>query len=238
MSGRRIVAVGALASAAALVRVPAARVRLKAIKAQSSQAALAVKTPEGRWDRAEALRSAWTFSMIACRRWVWSAAIVSRTSGSVGVKKAWKRQVWNSASCPGLGWGLGPGVEQRLLPGALLGVELGDAAHDEPAADLLALLLRGERGEGDLGDLRLGDPGAGGLVEDRVGVLDRGPHGLGDAGDRAFDRGVHSDGDRHLGPGMARRGDQGVGVERRVRPQQHVPPGQLRAADQGEGVGG
>src|SRR4051812_49748852 len=83
MSVRRIVAVVALASAAALVRVPAARVRLKAITAQTSQAALAVKTPEGRWARAEALRSAWTFSMIACRRWGWSAATVLRSAGAV-----------------------------------------------------------------------------------------------------------------------------------------------------------
>src|SRR3954465_243455 len=34
-----------------------------------------------------------------------------------------------------------PHVEQRLLPGALLRVELGDAADDEPATDLVGLLL-------------------------------------------------------------------------------------------------
>jgi hypothetical protein len=52
------------------VSVAAARVRLKAMTAQTSQTALAVNTPEGRWASAEDLRSAWTFSMIACRRWV------------------------------------------------------------------------------------------------------------------------------------------------------------------------
>src|SRR3954452_14984474 len=92
MSFRRIVAVVALASAGVLVRVAAARVRLKAMTAQTSQAALAVNTPEGRCASAEALRSAWTFSMIACRRWVWSAATVSRSAGSVLVKNAWNRQ--------------------------------------------------------------------------------------------------------------------------------------------------
>src|SRR3954454_16653066 len=70
MSLRRMVAGVGFGSAGVLVRVAAARVRLKAITAQTSQAALAVKTPEGRWASAEALRSAWTFSMIACRRWV------------------------------------------------------------------------------------------------------------------------------------------------------------------------
>ena len=58
MSLRRIVAVVAFASAAVLFKVPAARVRLKAITAQTSQAALAVNTPEGRCASAEALRSA------------------------------------------------------------------------------------------------------------------------------------------------------------------------------------
>jgi hypothetical protein len=71
--------------------VPAARVRLNAITASTSQAALAVKIPEGRCARAEPLRSAWTCSMIACPRWVLSAATVSSRSGSAVVKKAWNR---------------------------------------------------------------------------------------------------------------------------------------------------
>src|SRR3982750_1690032 len=102
-----------------------------------------------------------------------------------------------------------PGVEQRLLARAALGVQLGDAADDEAAGDLLGLLLRDEGGEGNLGDLGLGDPGAGGLVVDRVGVLDRGPRVLGDAGDGAFDRRVHPHGDRDIGAGLQHRGDQG-----------------------------
>jgi hypothetical protein len=45
MSLRRIVAVVARASEGACVKVAPARVRLKAMAAQTSQAALAVKTP-------------------------------------------------------------------------------------------------------------------------------------------------------------------------------------------------
>ena len=70
ISFRRIVVVVARARAGAFVRVAAARVRLNAITAQTSQAALALNFPDGRWANAEAFRSAWTFSMIACRRWV------------------------------------------------------------------------------------------------------------------------------------------------------------------------
>ncbi len=61
---RRMVAVVALAIAGPL-RVAAARVRLNAITARTSQAAFAVNTPEGRCASAEALRSAWTCSMTA-----------------------------------------------------------------------------------------------------------------------------------------------------------------------------
>src|SRR5450759_4863576 len=88
---RRMVAVLALAKAGP-VMVAAARVRLKAITAHTSHAALAANRPEGRWARAESLRSACTCSMIACPRWVLSAVMVSR---SVVVKNAWKRQVSN-----------------------------------------------------------------------------------------------------------------------------------------------
>lgn len=44
---------------------PAARVRLNAITASTSQAALAVNTPDGRCASAAFFRSAWTCSMIA-----------------------------------------------------------------------------------------------------------------------------------------------------------------------------
>jgi hypothetical protein len=61
---RRIVAVVALASPGP-VMMAAARVRLKAIAASTSQAALAVKTPEGRWAKALFFRSAMTCSITA-----------------------------------------------------------------------------------------------------------------------------------------------------------------------------
>jgi len=75
---RRIVAVRARANRDP-VRVAAARVRLNAITANTSQAALAANRPEGRWASAESFRSAWTASMIAWPRWVLSAVMVSRS---------------------------------------------------------------------------------------------------------------------------------------------------------------
>ena len=60
----RIVAVVALARSAPAM-VAAVRVRLNAMMARTSQAALAVNFPEGRCARAELLRSAWTCSMTA-----------------------------------------------------------------------------------------------------------------------------------------------------------------------------
>jgi len=64
-SVRRTVAVVALAKRLVPVRVAAARVRLKAMTARTSQAALTAKDFDGRWARAEFFRSAWTCSMIA-----------------------------------------------------------------------------------------------------------------------------------------------------------------------------
>ena len=60
----RMVAVVALARSVPAM-VAAVRVRLNAITASTSQAALAVNLPEGRCARAELFRSAWTCSMIA-----------------------------------------------------------------------------------------------------------------------------------------------------------------------------
>lgn len=94
---RRMVAVVALASRVPL-RLAAARVRLNAITASTSQAAFAPNRPLGRCARAEFFRSAWTCSTMAWPRWVLSAATVSWVSGSVVVKKAWNRQVSNSSS--------------------------------------------------------------------------------------------------------------------------------------------
>lgn len=59
MSLRRIVPVVACSSCAP-VRPAAARVRLNAITASTSQAAFAVNLPDGRWASAEFFRSAWT----------------------------------------------------------------------------------------------------------------------------------------------------------------------------------
>jgi len=68
-SFRRIVDVVALARAGP-VMVPAARVRLNAMTATTSQAAFAVNIPEGKCANAECFRSALTCSMIACWRWI------------------------------------------------------------------------------------------------------------------------------------------------------------------------
>jgi len=62
------VAVVAFASWGAAVRLAAARVRLNAMTASTSQAAFAVNFPEGRCASAEFFRSAWTCSMMACPR--------------------------------------------------------------------------------------------------------------------------------------------------------------------------
>lgn len=60
----RIVAVVARANSGA-ARVPAARVRLNAMTASTSQAALALNIPEGRCASAEFFRSEWICSMTA-----------------------------------------------------------------------------------------------------------------------------------------------------------------------------
>src|SRR5665647_1976777 len=88
-------------------RVAAARVRLNAITARTSQAAFAVNFPDGRWARAEFFRSAWTCSMIAWPRTRPTAATVSR---SLVVKNAWNRQVSNRVACPV--WGLRSGIRR------------------------------------------------------------------------------------------------------------------------------
>jgi hypothetical protein len=115
-----------------------------------------------------------------------------------------------------------PHVEQGALSGRLLalGVEVGDAAHDEPARDLVRALLRGERGERDFGDLGPGDPRAGGLVEDGVGVLDRCPRALFDAADGGLDRGSQAYGHGHVGAAGYDGPHGGPAEERRVHPDQ------------------
>ena len=56
---------------------PTARSRLWAIPAQTAQALLAPKRPEGMWARGPSMRSAKVVSMMAWRRWVISAAVAA-----------------------------------------------------------------------------------------------------------------------------------------------------------------
>ena len=65
--------------------------------AMTSQAAFAVKTPDGRRARAPAERSALTCSMMAWSR-CWPSAWMSPNGESV--KTAWYRQAGNSSSMP------------------------------------------------------------------------------------------------------------------------------------------
>src|SRR6185312_2378570 len=101
----------------------------------------------------------------------------------------------------GVGVGVGeerveaPGVEQGLLAITGGGVEVGDAAHHQPAGDLLGGLAGAERGEGDLGDLSTRDPSAGVFVVDGVGVFDRSPGVVVDFGDGGLNVGVQAHGD-------------------------------------------
>ncbi len=77
-------------------------------------------------------------------------------------------------------------------------VEAFDPAHVQPPVDVLGFRPGGERGERDLGDLRIGDQRLILLVPDRVRVVDRGPRRLLDAGDRAQHSGVHPGGDNPM----------------------------------------
>ena len=75
MSWDRMVPVVALAWKVE-ARVPAVRVRLNAMVAQTSQALLAQKCPEGRCANGPFFRSAMTCSTIAWARWAFSAASI------------------------------------------------------------------------------------------------------------------------------------------------------------------
>ena len=87
ISCRRIVAVVALAWKTEAM-LPAARVRLKAIAAITSQALLAANEPDGNWAKALDFRSAMTCSTIVWPRWAFSAW--SMVSGE-SVKTEWWR---------------------------------------------------------------------------------------------------------------------------------------------------
>jgi hypothetical protein len=119
--------------------VPAARVRLNAIAAMTSQAALAAKWLDGKCARAPPLKSAMT-SFDDC-------------VGAVGLLGFQHGQ-----------WGVGEhpvvAVGRKQLALALrdrLGVEAFDPAHDQPGADVVGFTPGGKRGEGDLGDFGVGD---------------------------------------------------------------------------------
>ena len=76
MSLRRMVPLRALPRSVP-ASVPMARDRLNAIVAKTSQSAFAVKIPDGRWPNALSVRSALTYSIIACWRCVLWAVTVS-----------------------------------------------------------------------------------------------------------------------------------------------------------------
>ncbi|OLT34758.1 hypothetical protein BJF84_17150 [Rhodococcus sp. CUA-806] len=91
-----------------------------------------------------------------------------------------------------------PHVEQLPLALILLRSLVRDPPHDQPAWNVVGLLLGGERGERYLGDLGDRDPLLGGVVVDRVGVADGRPCVVGDGGDRSSDDGVEAGGDRDV----------------------------------------
>src|SRR5450759_4772732 len=197
MSWARIVAVVARARTLE-ARVPAARVRLNEIAARTSHAAFAFICPDGMCASGPFFSSAMTFSRV----------------GVVAVGGLRGEHRLGGAGEDGV---VAPGGEQGALPGRDRGrVQAFDAAHDQPGTDVLTVAAGGERGEGDLGDLGVGDPPVLVLVVDRVGVLDTHPPVVGDLGDRPGHGGVHAGGDGEPGPTGARRGDTVVVVVRRV----------------------
>lgn len=79
-------------------------------------------------------------------------------------------------------------IEQSVLSGNAFGlIQFGDASDHQTARSLQRLLLRSERGERDLSNFSLTDPGPGVLVIDRFGVLDASPCVVADCSDRCFD---------------------------------------------------
>ena len=99
-------------------------------------------------------------------------------------------------------WGVGEhsvvAVGRKQLALALrdrLGVETFDPAHDQPGADVVGFAPGGEGGEGDLGNLSVGDQALFVFVPDRVRVVDRGSCRLLDLRDRCNDSAVHPDSD-------------------------------------------
>lgn len=83
--------------------------------------------------------------------------------------------------------------------------EVFDPSHDQPGRDPVLGLGR-ERGVADFGDLRVGDPLPGCLVEDRTWVADRREGLLVDGSDGPADLRVHRHDEREPGAGAAARG--------------------------------
>jgi len=84
-------------------------------------------------------------------------------------------------------WGVGEQLTLPVRDG--LGVQPLDPAHDQPAADVVALAAGGERGEGYLGDFGVREQAFFVFVPDRVRVVERDPRRLTDARDRCGDSG-------------------------------------------------
>ena len=131
---RRTVAVVARARRRVPVRVAAARVRLNAMTASTSQAELAAKDFDGKCARARVLQ-------VGVDLFDDGVGAVDLVGGD-GVREV--------LGCGGEEGVMPPQLEQAVLAGALLllRVGVGDPPHDQPARNPLRLLLRGERDVG------------------------------------------------------------------------------------------
>lgn len=110
-----------------------ARVRLKAITASTGQAAFAVNTPEGRCASAEPLQI--------------GVDLFDDRVTTMGLARS--DRVENRRVGGGEERVEPPHVGQAVLPGrpVLLGLEVGDAAHDQPVRHLVGLGMGGEGGD-------------------------------------------------------------------------------------------
>jgi len=147
--------------------------------AQSSQAPLAPKRPDGRCARGPEMRSAKTCPGHRVR----PVGQIRLHCGEGGVGEE------------GV---VAPAREQLTLPGVGLGIELADPADHQPGVELVA--GAGEGGVDGFGDLGVGDPLPGFVVPHRVRVADRGPGVLADQRDRGPRPTVSGDGDARTGP--------------------------------------
>jgi hypothetical protein len=215
MSLRRIVAVVALARAGPVV-VAAARVRLNAMTAQTSQAAFAVKTP-GQVREGGVLQV--------------GVDVLDDGVAAVGLVGGDGVQVGGGEECVEP-----PRLEQRRLSVASAGVQVGMRRTTRRPWTCSAGFLEENAVKPISATCALETHVPVVSIVDRLGVADRGPVVVADRGDGPFDHGIHAHGHRDVRAGLDRGADQGAGVERRVRPHQDVSPGQVGAADRGQGV--